>query len=309
MRNYYPRLRIVRNLGGTPATCSREGVSICFYTRRYHYEVMTSVWRALELYRDAVGQWTLDSYLDMDGYWQELNEESLELIRQQIFDPRAALLELRGVCSDDYTYGFVYQGRSSLVEYPGDVCTLFFYLPTEYLEGHGPDKVRELAIQMAREIPFDSGHAGLCLYYLPGTGIGISEEVERLSFHHPGLDLFPGSIHFQPLGSRLDGVHWLNFLGQPVLGELGGVESLRARLHSPGTTVYSLEGERALVTLGPWPESGDLEQGRPLPHYRELARALEPWLFFGRPPYSCFSGQEEMLRWERRFLDRGVPPP
>jgi hypothetical protein len=68
----------------------------------------------------------------------------------------------------------------------------------------------------------------------------------------------------------------MNFLGQPVLGELGGVAGLRSLLHSPGTTVHELNGERAVVTLGPWPEAGDLAQGRTLPAYRELAPVLEP---------------------------------
>ncbi|HLM43445.1 MAG TPA: type VI immunity family protein, partial [Myxococcaceae bacterium] len=77
----------------------------------------------------------------------------------------------------------------------------------------------------------------------------------------------------------------------PVLGELGGAAGLRARLHSPGTTVQELEGERVVVTLGPSPDAGDTEQGRTLPAYRELARVLEPWLYL------------TSSQWERRFLD------
>jgi hypothetical protein len=100
------------------------------------------------------------------------------------------------------------------------------------------------------------------------------------------------------IGTRIDGVHWLNFLGPPVLGELGGAAGLRTRLHSPDTTVQELDSERAVVTLGNWPEAGDLEQGHTLPAYRELARVLEPWLFLGR-----YDDDEQLRRWERRFLD------
>ncbi len=105
-----------------------------------------------------------------------------------------------------------------------------------------------------------------------------------------------------PPGSNVDGVHWLNFLGPPVLGELGGTAGLRARLHSPGTTVQELDGERAVVTLGRWPEAGDTEQGHTLPQYRELAHMLEPWLYMDRARLEGFS-EEDMRRWERRFLD------
>ncbi|HYO68655.1 MAG TPA: type VI immunity family protein, partial [Archangium sp.] len=95
---------------------------------------------------------------------------------------------------------------------------------------------------------------------------------------------------------------WLNFLGSPVLGALGGAAGLRARLRSPGTTVQELDGERAVVTLGTWPEAGDMEQGRTLPEYRELAHVLEPWLYMNRGNWSGFS-DEDVRRWERRFLD------
>ncbi len=70
----------------------------------------------------------------------------------------------------------------------------------------------------------------------------------------------------------------------------------------PGTTVQELDGERALVTLGKWPEAGDSEQGRTLPEYRELARVLEPCLYMGRARINGFS-EEDTRRWERRFLD------
>jgi hypothetical protein len=89
----------------------------------------------------------------------------------------------------------------------------------------------------------------------------------------------------------------MNFLGQPVLGALGGAAGLRTRLHSPDTTVQELGNEQAVVTLGQWPEAGDLEQGHTLPAYRELAHVLEPWLYLDR------HSDEDLRRWERRFLD------
>ena len=66
-----------------------------------------------------------------------------------------------------------------------------------------------------------------------------------------------------------------------------------------------MDGERAVVTLGEWPEAGDLEQGQTLPAYRELARVLEPWLYQSRPtspPLEEF-GQRTRRGWEKRFLE------
>ncbi|MFP2913735.1 type VI immunity family protein, partial [Pyxidicoccus sp. 3LFB2] len=63
-------------------------------------------------------------------------------------------------------------------------------------------------------------------------------------------------------------------------------------------------GERAVVTLGEWPEAGDLEAGAGLPAYRDLARVLEPWLYHDAGTvYSQDFPPEDKLRWERRFLD------
>ena len=100
---------------------------------------------------------------------------------------------------------------------------------------------------------------------------------------------------------NVKGPAWVTFLGQPVLGELGGVEGLRARLSSPSTTVEPLKGDRAVITLGPWPEAGDTEAGLLLPEYRELARVLEPWLYHSRGGY--YFPKDIWQRWERRFLD------
>ncbi|MDC0710710.1 DUF3396 domain-containing protein [Stigmatella sp. ncwal1] len=120
--------------------------------------------------------------------------------------------------------------------------------------------------------------------------VGVKREVIKQCSRYPGIDVPDESIGWR-LGTRLWGVHWLTFLGQPVLGALGGAAALRTRLRTPGVDVQEVEGERAVVTLGEWPEAGDTETGRVLPAYRELARVLEPWLY------------QEQRSWERRFLD------
>ena len=61
--------------------------------------------------------------------------------------------------------------------------------------------------------------------------------------------------------------------------------------------MQELDAERAVVTLGEWPEAGDMARGHTLPAYRELAHVLEPWLHLER------SSQETPRRWERRLLD------
>jgi hypothetical protein len=156
---------------------------------------------------------------------------------------------------------------------------------------------------LATLLPLCSGHGGLSFnadYEL----MSAKEQVARYWLRYPGLDVYDSPLRISwHVGTRVRGPLWLTFLGQPVLGELGGAEGLRARLHSPGTTLQELDGDKVLITLGAWPEAGDTERGDMLPAYRELARILEPWLFHDPRGRMLGQSEEDTRRWERRFLD------
>ncbi|WP_044191497.1 type VI immunity family protein [Hyalangium minutum] len=274
--------------------------------QRSHQEVIPGVMRGLERYREAIGLGTLAWTPDGEGDWQELDQSQWEMLRQKMGHPRGAEIRLRETDRLSSDYEFRYSGRDLKEAFEFQdlerTCAVAFWLPTEYLEKHGPAQVRKLALELGAELPFNSGHAGLSVYFSEDL-----YEVRKLlwpqCFRHPGLDMpamerLPGR-----LGARIKGVSWLTFLGEPVLGQLGGAEGLAARLHSGGTTVENMGAGRAVVTLGEWPEAGDLEQGNTLPAYRELAQVLEPWLYQSpRVPEWKFP-DEVLYRWERRFLE------
>lgn len=301
--DHYPRIRLYSTVRGQRRSLyTRESVSLTFYMRRSHQEVVHEVMRSLDAYRRAIEPQVLGWYVDpYSGDWEELDDKGWAYLRRELLEEPAPQLWLREASGETTGYEVLYYGRLRDAHDEGETSVLSFILPTEYLEAHGPAHVRELALKLAAELPFSSGHGGLCFNF-PESVLGTTEAIRDFAFRYPGLDI-PG-VHFDSLsiGTRVKGIHWLNFLGQPVLGELGGAEGLRARLRSPGTTVRELDGERAVVTLGPWPEAGDTEQGRTLPEYRELALVLEPWLYLDRGAWSGFS-DEDVRRWERRFLD------
>ena len=305
MSEHYPRIRIRVECG---ALMIREALSINFYMRQSHVAVAPSVLRSLETYVRALGGGPelLCGYWPETGAWLELDEARWEQTRRKLLNKHSALIELWDAAGVEKQYRFVYEGRPIDAPLPWDdeanmVCAVSFWLPTEFLEEHGPGRVRELALELAGPLPFCSGHAGLA-FNCEMDVMGTPREVHKLCFLYPGMDIPDPSLHSLDIGTRVRGPAWLTFLGQPVLGELGGAAGLRSRLSSPGTTVQEMEGERAVVTLGRWPEAGDMEQGDTLPAYRELARVLEPWLYQGkhRPGIHI---PEEARRWERRFLD------
>lgn len=302
MSESIPRIRIYAERG---YFLFRDGLSLTFYMRHPHVRIAAGVVRSLDTYLRAIGQNGLSDYSERAGQWQKLDDAGWARIRDELLSRRQLRVQLADT-SGEQPYRFEYTG-SSLEPLPWDsdgsnlVSAVSFWLPTEYLEQHGPGRVRELALELAAPLPLSSGHAGLS-FNSERNLLGAVEEVQEYCFRYPGMDIPDPSLLASDIGTRVKGVHWLNFLGQPVLGELGGASGLRARLHSPGTTVQELEEERVVVTLGPRPEAGDTEKGDVLPAYRELARVLEPWLYEGPLSERDFS-PEDRRRWARRFLD------
>jgi hypothetical protein len=303
MSEHYPRIRIHTAHGHL---LLREGLSINFYMRRSHLEVARAVMSSLETYLRAVGPGAIGRYANDAGEWQVLDDASWEVIRHKLLNRSKTLMTLHDALNGQYRYRFEYYGRPldepSREDRPGMVCGVSFWLPTEYLEEHGPGRVRELALELAAPLPFCSGHAGLS-FNGETEPLSLSGAERELCFRYPGLDIPKLENLSCELGTRMRGASWLTFLGHPVLGELGGAEGLRSRLSSVGSTVQELEGDRAVITLGKWPEAGDTEQGQMLPAYRELARVLEPWLYREERILHPAFFLDDVHRWERRFLD------
>jgi hypothetical protein len=302
MSQHYPRVRFHASHG---ALIIRDGLRICFYMRRDKHEVAREVMRSLDAYLRAVGAQALAWYLDQEGDWQKLDAQAWEDTRRNLLESHGSRFELTDEPSGAPAFTFESYCRrlgDLLDSHPARITSVGFWLPTDFLEEHGPSRVRELALELASLLPFDSGHAGLFLNAMLGYR-ETEEELSRLCLRYPGMDIGEVESISMQLEGRVKGPSWLTFLGQPVLGQLGGAEGLRSRLSSPGTTVQHLEGERAVITLGPWPEAGDTQAGRTLPEYRELARVLEPHLYHPRRSWSPYFPDDIWQRWERRFLD------
>jgi hypothetical protein len=320
MNESYPRVRLAGK-----RLLVRDLLRIVFFVPYDNFHIASGVSHALDSYLRAVEDRpnALSHYTCCDWEPDRLCDRGWELIRETLnpkehrfaedYTPEEAFhfkdgadpyFSIHGETDSGYSFG--YHARIPSREPPrNSVSVIRATLPTEYLEERGSGFVRELALDMASRLPFASGHAGLALHYT-GSFFDQLDHLRPVMFRHPGFDLRGATIH-DDLGTRVDGVHWMNFLGQPVLGELGGATVLRARLLPfPTCTVQEVAGERVLVTLGTCPEAGDLTEGHTLPAYRELARVLEPWQepfpwgFLGRQNRNT---EEELRRWWRRFLD------
>ena len=304
MSERYPGVRVQSE--GSPLRI-RHGLIIRFFIHRSHAEFAPGLLRALNTYMQAVGPEVLAWYPDVEGDWQRLDDTAWERTRQALLAEAVhTFATLVDRPDGGVDFQFNYEGISleapGLLDDPGRACVVTFWLPTKFLEERGPRYVRELALKLASHLPYDSGYSSL-IFNTSAQFTTVTRQIDKLCFRYPGVDVLNQRVSWD-IGTRVPGAYWLTFLGPPVLGELGGVEGLRARLSAPGTTVQPLEDHRAVVTLGEWPEAGDLEAGEDLPAYRELARVLEPWLYHDASRvFDPNFPPEDKLRWERRFLD------
>ncbi|NOK17440.1 DUF3396 domain-containing protein [Corallococcus carmarthensis] len=300
-----PRIRLsVKDWEGE-LLVAQDGLEFCFYMQQSHDTLRAGVRQALDLYLKVMGKESLNSAPDSDGYWQPLDAAAWSAIHQKLHNPLWASVALAGQDRTGDRFGFEYRGHA--FSHPDDfrgpdaVSALRVSFPTKILEAHGPERIRGWALEMAQPLPFSYGHAGLCFNGYP-TASTVRDEAKRLAFRHPAMDVINLDDVARDLGTHVRAPAWMNFLGPPVLNELGGTDALRSRLHSPGTTVQAIGQDRAVVTLGPYPEAGDTEQGQTLPAYRELARVLEPWLYQTSGPEDS-DLFDSTRRWQRRFLD------
>lgn len=295
----YPRLRYTNRQGFQIAS---DVVLMCFYFQHAHERLAPSVMRALELFRGRIGPYLLEWNIDHEGQSHPLDDFEWERVRQEMaVTDESVGIRLSGGPEQVGGAYVHYRGLGRIpLPWPGrehDVSALFLRLPTEYLEEQGPNRVRTLALDVAAELPFNSGYVDLGL-----NGAGMDgEAAELVRTRYPGIHM-TWEYPQMSVGTQVDGVHWLNFLGQPVLGKLGGVAGLRERLDLPGISIQEMSGERAVISLGEHPDAGDLEAGRTLPLHRALARVLEPYLYSSKRPLGDMS-PAEWRRWERRFLD------
>ncbi|REG34570.1 uncharacterized protein DUF3396 [Archangium gephyra] len=298
----YPRLRQHNQYGGLVAS---DALLMCFYMQHPNERIAQAILRALQTIRERIHPYQLAWYDAGEGQAEPLDDFAWEKLHMRVLNPEpdtSSYLILDGPSTKVDDVRVHYRGLdvwpSPWPEQKDGVSVLYVRLPTEFLVERGADEVRALALDVASELPFNSGYVD---FVLCSDGWHFGEALQLIQPRYPGVHLASSRASLR-MNTWVDGVHWMNFLGEPVLGKIGGVPGLRAHLGLPGITLQEMSGDRVLITLGEQPEVGDVEAGQTLPLHRALARILAPYLYRSDMD-DFYPTTEDLLRWERRFLD------
>lgn len=277
--------------------------------RHSHVEVAPAVWRALQAYVRAIPSSSLSWYVAPEGGFLPLDAPRWEQVREEMLEqpcPVSCSVSLQQSRDEVGGYNFEYVGRRldapPFARDENSTSAVSFTVPTEYLMEKGADSVRALAIDLVRELPISFGYASLALVAPNEWWFAARQEVRQLRDRYPGLDVCILEQSSRVLGTRARGTYWLTFIGQPLLGQLGGTEHLQRRFATADPTLQALGNERLLLTCGAEPRAFDTQREPPPPQFLALARWLEPFLYHEELT-SWFSPHdpEDMRRWVRRF--------
>jgi hypothetical protein len=301
----YPVIRVRADDGQLEV---HDGLLLCFFIRRRHSEIKSAVWRSLQIYLNAIPSGALGWYMDPEGETLPLDGGGWAHIHAKILDrpwAQACHVELLQLEQEVGDYNFEYSGYELdplCFHDEKAACAIAFSLPTEYLLEQGPEKVRALALELSRDLPFSFGYASLALVSPSGRWYAQRRQLLPLLSRYWGLDLYNLQRTSRCIGTGARGAYWLTFLGEPLLGQLGGTEVLRRQLDFPEVSFQPLEGERLLLTLGECPSPLDTQEELDFSAFRALARLLEPYFPEEKRGLSSLLDNGDMGRWLRRCL-------
>ncbi len=287
----------------------RDGFIATFFMRASHSEIGPSAAVAFERYIKIVGEDKLKWIAGADQ-WEAVGNQRIDDVRKEMRDAKenwTSHIDLVDSDEDPPKFRFYYNGKClsdpTFESWDSAVSTVNFWFSTEFIESRGFDSFRQEVISIGEALPFNTGYGSMAFVYSEGDSeLAAFSAIRQLAFRYPGFDVYDLLQSGFLAGTQVRGAYWLNFLGPPVLDEMGGFSSIQSKITNDLIKVEKLDSNKCLVTLGPEPECGDVNRKQDLPLHQELSKAIEGFLSRNIGDFSRFSS-EDTERWRRRFLD------
>ncbi|EDP9826656.1 DUF3396 domain-containing protein [Salmonella enterica] len=150
------------------------------------------------------------------------------------------------------------------------------------------------------------GSSGFCVSYRPDMEPQTQWSWPLLQ-RYPGVDqqdIVEFSLRAGGIYNRIKGINWLTVLGDAIVSELGGKESIKRQLGEL-CSVHSYDGG-IIIIAGPIPQLGDVYSGFIPERYKTVASLTHPVRFerYTRPFIRLrkpLDSMEATLKWIRRF--------
>jgi len=170
------------------------------------------------------------------------------------------------------------------------------------------DELRACVLNWAERLRPTHGSAGFTVIMELGMDIISSAPYVYATLRqYPGLDIqVPVSFISKVEGAfnRIKCVNWLTILGDAILEELGGINSMRQALE-PECTLHPYSGG-VVIQAGQIPRLGNIHKGYIPDQYCKVARFTKPVRFTGYKNalfrvFAPMNGREETENWVKRF--------
>lgn len=159
------------------------------------------------------------------------------------------------------------------------------HIPISWAVTNGWDRFRELVQNWCDILQPVHGTAGPSLLFEPAMGSSYLNNAYGLLKRFPGLDHEESGLWSNQVKDhvhKIRTINWLTVLGEPLIAEIGGRETMRTALHDErpilDCPMFDYEGG-TVMQAGGEPELGDLNFGFIPETYRNVARVTKPLRF------------------------------
>jgi hypothetical protein len=262
---------------------ARPVFSINLFASQSLSELGSAALAPLRRYRELVGESALRFYATANMSKHKPTTKRALTMLETWLQPGARLGDynfLNFQDAEDYNHApttlFIVAGREEVDGERSDDATLVrISLPVQWGLDE-PDRMFALAAEMWAQLPYRSGQAGFTLeisrYYIDAA----HEHAYGRSMRHPGLDIHDAANDAIMAGfDRVRGVGWLTMLDDAFVQQLGGMQTLRAKL---GSAEMFEQEHGVILRAGAAPQFGDVNRKDDLPAYRAVYNAIKPLL-------------------------------